>query len=354
MENTSLADESNVTTNGSDNYFNIQASTFYTSVAAFSVTEKAQLYAFVAVCPLALLLNTLCTAIFLRLKLHKTLSGLHLTCISVIDNLAILGIFTFAVNVQTHVSFPNVMTVNKYVCKLLFGVGAFALNSSSLLQTSLIVQRCISIYCPLKKRVCQTFIGIYFLISLAVGSLWYHTATYLNINGVKICAVDNKIFSGAWYFMLQNILYYGARNGVSSGLSVICTALIAFNLLKFRRRRVAVTMGQNAERQFAISLTLFFVSFVFVTAKIFELVVGRIIAYHWQKGVVTKVYENAIAALPIAQLFLVVNHSTNFFICLVFLQDFREYLVEMFEFCCENRLCKATQETSSGEENQGL
>lgn len=323
-----------------ESFETFQADALYSQIPALLITEKIQLYCYFIIVPLGFVLNCLCTVIFYKTKAYKTPTGLHITCISVTDNIALLGIFVTSVGIHVDETFPDILITNKYVCKLVYGVATFGLNISSLLLTSATIERCISVSFPLKiKSVNMLFftkicITLYFIVSLVFGGLWYYSITYIKIFDEIVCTLNFEIYNLQWFAVLQNIIYYGFANGVSSAICLFCTTVIAFHLYKAKRHRLALTnentITQNS-KEFRISLMLFIIATIFVTSKTIELIIDRTLAYHWERNLVTQLYKNVAAAYPISLLLLAINHSVNFLIYLGFLKDFRKCCLLLFQ-----------------------
>ncbi len=328
--------------NGSEESTKFQANqTLNGGQSTLSIIRKFQLFALLVISPVGIILNVFCTRIFYKLKMYKAATGLHMTCISVTDNLAILGIFIFAVNIQNNHSLPipNIMTQNKHFCKFFFALGAFAMNASSLLLTSCAVQRCISIYFPLKTKqwnmfvVSKYLIATYMFVSLAVGALRFYAARFDEMPNRTMCTVDFLTFNHSWVAATQRVLYFVISNGVTSALTLICTVMIAINLFKSKRQRDSMTSttSNSVKKEFFITLMLFTVCVVYVSAKMFELTMQSLLVFHRNRNVAPNTLRNMLAFISVAQLLLAVNHSINFFVYFIFLKDFKAYVVSTFQ-----------------------
>ena len=57
------------------------------------VMFKVELYCFLVIIPLGIFLNFLCFIIFLKSKMYKTATGIHVTYLAIADNVVFYGVF---------------------------------------------------------------------------------------------------------------------------------------------------------------------------------------------------------------------------------------------------------------------
>ncbi len=297
---------------------------------AAELTEKIQTFGSLLVIPIGLILNSVCSLLFHKLRMHRTATGLHLTAISLSDNLTLFSFAAYNINLQAAGLISN-MDVSNYLCKISFSLVKFSVGISNFLLASATCERYISIAFPLKVKswnllyVTKVLIGLYFAVSLPLGGLWVYGSIFRMRNTTRVCFIDPRLTSKLWFKLIDTTFYFGLSNAACSAVILIFTILIAYKLFTFRRlRNTMTTTVSGSKQEFRISLMLFIIAFLFVVVKIADLAVNQVLAYH------RSAHLTAVSVYRIISLLIIMNHCINFFVYVVFLEDFRRSFVSLF------------------------
>ncbi len=121
--------------------------------------------------------------------------------------------------------------------------------------------------------------------------------------------------------------------GVCPLLTFIFTLLIASQL--YKQRKVRNTLGQGSQtnskyNEFRISVMLFVIACMFLLSKIFQTTVWYLLVYSSKTSVH---FERVSVASHYARILLVLNHSLNSLVCIIFMKSFRKAFVSII--CCK-------------------
>ena len=122
-------------------------------------------------------------------------------------------------------------------------------------------------------------------------------------------------------------------NGICGGLVLLFTILIASLLFKSKQFRNKITQSSvkdRSDQESKITVMLFIVACLFILTKIPEIVIVQIIISYTGKSV-DQHNINAMAAWPVTNVLLIINHSVNFVIYVVFFKKFKEVSMRIFK-----------------------
>ena len=299
--------------------------------------DQVRLYGNVILIPTGFILNILSLIIFYKIKRHKSATGSHIMCMAVADNFALLGVLLIQNNSFLDDKWlPRIRDLNNFFCKgSLMIVNGGALWSGLLLATATIERFCCIAY-PLKVKTWNllTFSKIFNMVSFFlsfglnglvgydnyIGQDFNHTVCIYVEKGIGVLSdqIINSVFS---YIII-------------TGVILIFTIAVAVQLRRTRKDRK--TLSQNiairSNREFVITTMLFAIACLFLATRLPMVVVFQVSVYFSTNGrqVGIKTLQLINAAYYSAQLLLVINHSVNFVIYIVFFQEFRTQFVSFF------------------------
>ena len=296
---------------------------------ALRITEMIDLYAEFVLVPLGVLFNLISLFIFCRNRMYSSAIGIHLKCIAIADTLVITTILISKLRDSDLIHMDlSLCTINVF----LMSVGV---PWSGLLLSSATIERFVSIAFALKvkswnlfriSKICNI---VYFAFSVSF------SAVGTKINGDFICGLVAESSELAKYFNFigNSILLFGFL-----GVTLTFTILIAIFLFLHSRRRRAMVQGHEnkSNKEFQISLMLFTVAVLFTILR-FPRLASFLIRYFYgsKRQFNHKLFINTVIAWPITNLLLVINHSLNFVIYVIFLKSFRDQLRALIQ-CHKN------------------
>ena len=280
--------------------------------------------------PLGIIFNFISLVIFLRFNTYRTPTGLHLKWIAIADTIVIVGSLIFKIREsKKYIDVPEYMVTNGIFCKVNLFVLSMGISLSGMLLVSATIERFVSIAFPLKVKswnlmgTTRILITVYLVTCLGC-------ATGAALTSDLTCGLTKTPSKTAqlWNIISSSILFVGF-----TGLTFIFTSLIAIFLFINSRKRSYLSQSNNRQsnKEFQISLMLFAVAFLFTILRIPRLSMYQIRLYYSSKGLFNNThFIDALKYWPIAKLLVVVNHSINFVIYMIFIQNFRQAFVKMF------------------------
>ncbi len=175
------------------------------------IANNIRIYTSMSIIPIGLLLNLLTVVLFLKIRIHKTATGLHLLCLAVSEFFLLLGLgmsVPWPLRIKHfHVSFCMIM--NFFISSQQTWAG--------FLLVSMTIERYLSIIFPLKvnswnlKRVSKVsflvfaillFLAVFWETSLLLGGLWteelscvkiiYWFLKYIHLHSSRVWLVPNS------------------------------------------------------------------------------------------------------------------------------------------------------------------
>ncbi len=300
--------------------------------------------------PLGIILNLLTISIFVKLKTHKTSTGLHLVCLAFSEALLLLGFGMSRLWVQKisnlHVSyciFKNFLSASQQIW-------------SGLLLVAMTIERYISIAFLLKvkswnlKRISKILISIFAILSCLLGGMSAARRVVDRRRVPNICGNNPNLMELS---EISNTLIYTILGfGLCPILTFIFTVLIAYQLFKQKRARNAMVQDDQSNnnsnsKEFTITLMLFLVASLFLVSKFVQVTVWYIRNYSYRDSIL---FQHAAIAFNFARLLVIINHSANSVIYIIFFENFRKALLALL--CCRSQSMEETQRDNNGNREQ--
>ena len=310
------------------------------SPANTDIMEHIEIYGITFLVPVGLILNMASLLVFCKSDNYSTSVGLHLKCLAVADSLLILA--QFLVTADDHweemIGIPAISTTNDFFCKIgnyLFIVGYL---TSPFVLASATVERFLCITYPLKIKqwninlITKILMGLFFLLSFSVATiaLFAFKVQPDPFDKEFACMVLPK-YEALWNRV--NIATISViANLVCGNLIFMFSILIAVCLFKQKRKRMDMgnSSSEISKKEAKITLMLLIVSIMFVLLRYPKVTIEVImttvnpslgaILFHWSRAM---------------NVLVVLNHSINFIIYIIFLKPFRQKFIEMF-ICCRS------------------
>ncbi len=299
----------------------------------WNISNNIQGYTLMITIPIGIVLNVLTIFTFLKIKFNKTTAGIHLLCLAISEVLLLVG---FGISWHWPYKFNFTHTV---FCMIENFLVLSQQTWSSLLMVTLTVERFFAITFPLKfkkwnaKRISKVSIVCFAIVSCIFGCLSAARTTLFEAKDHNRCKhnPDFEELNNFFDSVATRILLYGS----CPVLTFIFTVLIANQL--YKQRKVRNTMVQEGpsvakHKEFMITLMLFLVACMFLISKIFQTTIWYLLV-HVSKSSVH--FKHAAIASHYARIVLVLNHSLNSLVCLIFLKSFRKAFVSLI--CCKWR-----------------
>ncbi len=243
------------------------------------ISNSIRVYTSMSFIPIGMLLNFLTVIVFLKIKTHKTSTGLHLLCLAVSEFFLLLGLsvgMPWPLRIKHfHVSFCMIM--NFFVSSQQTWAG--------FLLVSMTIERYLSITCPFKvkswnlKRISKVSVLIFAILSCILGGL--SAPRWIVDNRTYKCK-NNPSFQELIDFS-NTFTYTVLGFGLCPILTFVFTVLIAHQLYKQKKTRNAMVQeGQannNESKEFIISLMLFLVACMFLISKIIQVTIWYVREY---------------------------------------------------------------------------
>ncbi len=284
--------------------------------------------------PIGIVFNFISVATFLKIRIWKTSTGLHLVCLALSECLLLVGYaiplpWPYRIN-NFHVSF----------CIIRNFIVSSQQTWNGLLMVSMTIERYISVAFPLKvkswnlKGISKVLISFLGICSLIMGGL-SGARRSVNSNKVPHQCRNNQNLVEITY--VSNMFTYTVVGyGLAPVLTFLFTVLIAHQLHKQRKaRKVMIQEGQsNNNKEFTITAMLFLVACLYLVSKIFFVVTWYVKTYPDRNS---PHFRHASVGYSYARLLIFINHSMNSLVYIIFFKAFREAFVAIL---CFNRNCK--------------
>ena len=297
------------------------------------------LHSNVILVPIGIILNILSFVIFYQIKTHKSATGLHLMCMAIADNFALVAIFLNDVPAYSIYSFiPDIHALHNFFCKSI----SIFLNGSvlwcGLLPASATVERfiCVSFALKVKSwnllKLSKLLLIAYFLLSFCLNIL-YLAHHIVNVYNVKTCIV----FPDGTGYLTDLIVNGILSNVVVLSVILFFTVAIAIHLYRYKKQRndLSQNISNGENKEFMITAMLFTVACLFLVTKIPIVIVSEI-----GKNIQPEdysdfeIFRHLLVALVIGTLLRVISNSTNLIIYVIFFKEFRDTFVDF----CTNRV----------------
>ena len=314
--------------------------------------DRARVYGSAVLIPSGIILNFLSFIIFYKLKKYKSAPGSHIMCMAIADNCALLGILVVeSYNFSKPQRKPCIADLNIVLCKL----GTIFLNAGPLWSGVLLASATVEIYCciafPLKikswnlTKISKFLNIIYFFASFGLNIPVGYEIYLEKENNETIC-----VFPFGGITELSDHIVNGILSHIIVTMVIlIFTVAIAVHLKKMKNNRKSPSQNMviRSSKEFVITTMLFVVACLFLVTRLPIVIVFEITRYFDYTGDVdVKPWQLLKASLSSAALLLVINHSTNFVIYMIFFKEFRDKFVAMVT-CKQNNNDMALRRSST-------
>ena len=297
--------------------------------------DQVRLYGNVILIPTGFILNVLSFIIFYKIKRHKSATGSHIMCMAVADNFALLGVLLLQKNTFFDDKWlPRIHDLSSVLCKsseMIVNGGALW---SGLLLASATIERFCCIAYPMKMKTWNllTFSKIFnvmtFFLSFGLNILvGYHNYIGQEFNKTVCLTSDTPL-----ELLSDQIINTFFSHIVITSVILIFTIAMAVQLRRARKDRKTLSqdIAIRSNKEFVITTMLFAIACLFLATRLPVVVVYQIALHYSTKQVDIKFLQLLNAAYYSAILLLVINHSMNFVIYIVFFQEFRTQFVSFF------------------------
>ena len=316
------------------------------------ITLQFELYSDLILVPIGFILNIWTFWTFYKMRTYQSAPGLHLMFIAIADTVTIIGIFFFRSNTwRKYINIPYFMNTHIILCKGIPLVASLGTIWRGLLLLSATVERFISIAFALKVkswnllRVSKILIIVHLLISTSLSVVWVYFLELIEMYETTLCNVDVKYQN--IYYEVDTLIFAVFGNGVCGGLVLIFTILIATFLFKSKHQRSSMSQSSNkSEKEYRITFMLFLVACLFIFTKLPEIIIVQIGIQYADNRLRDQLYANAMIAAPVTNVLLILNHSVNFVIYLIFFKTFRE--------SCAIDLCKSERKINNNRSSRTM
>ncbi len=296
------------------------------------ISSDIKEYSFMVIIPVGIVFNFITIPTFIKIKMYKTSTGLHLVCLALAE-------FLLLISCGLYWGRSYKFNYTKYIhCFLEYMTTTSLQTWSGFLMVSTTVERFVAVAFPMKVKIwnlkifSKASISCFALVSLVLGGMAAATGTLVKGKELNTCGINldfeeqNPIFSA---FITNTTPVLGVCQPL---LTFIFTVLIATQLYKQKKARntmVQERSDHNSKKEFTITLMLFAVACMFLISKIFYMMTWFIFKYsrqnspHSQQAIISNFY---------AQIIVIINHSVNSLVYVLFFKTFREGMKSVF-FC---------------------
>ena len=289
------------------------------------------MYGYLIVVPLGLIFNILSIKVFSKWK--QTSNTLHLICLAIADSVIILSSFSLRTDIYwtDKVNIPSFTIQNVWVCKLSIYLLSAGFLSSGLILASATIERFLCITFPLKiklwnlKKISKALLLVYFLLALGLSVYLIFVMEVIEFPDKKRCFYSNQYVYDLMFKITQTVL----SNSLCGGTIFIFTIFIAVSLFREKRRRRKLFKGTYSHKEFQITFMLLMVTCLFIALRLPLIIMQELFLYH------SSLTPNLLIWWPLVNFLVVLNHSINFVVYIIFLNAFRSSFVELF--LCEKK-----------------
>ena len=208
---------------------------------------------------------------------------------------------------------------------------------SGTLLASATVERFLAIAFPLKVKCCNIYqkskilMGIYFMLSVMLCSYGVPCYEFKSIDGINVCTPSSK-FEDMCY--IGDIVVIGViANGVCFTMILVFTILTSIYFYKYKQKRADLGTRKDIWREMRITLMLFMVVALFVILRTGDIITYIFSVYSENHKIPKRIIDTFQGIFPVFILLSNINHSINFVVYVIFLEDFRKTFVGMFSCC---------------------
>ena len=308
------------------------------SNSLFDVIAQVEMYSDLVIVPMGIFVNFLSIAIFVKSRMAWTSVGLHLMYLAVADNLVLVSGFIGSTKTwHMFINIPDLWSSNIITCSGTYLSINVGFTWSGVLLTSATVERFLAIAVPLHVKCWNIYhkskilMGIYFILSLMLCSYGVPCFEMISMDGTNICTPSS---------MFEDMCYIGDMIVIGVIANVLCfTVILVFTILttislhKYKQKRADLGTLKDTGREIRMTLMLVMVAVLFVVLRAGDIIIYFLYVYSESHRLHETIIDTIHGIFPVFILLSNINHSINFIVYVIFLEDFRKTFVGMFSCC---------------------
>ena len=303
-------------------------------------SEQIRVYGSIILIPTGIILNILSFIIFYKIKKYKSAPGSHIMCMAIADNCALLGIAAVEhFNFNGHQTIPSIEDINLVLCKgstVLLNAGPLW---SGVLLASATVERYCCIAYPLKiktwnfNKISKILNIMYFFVSFALNIPVGYDLHFETLYNETYC-----IFPLGGITEIADLVVNGVLSHVRVTLVILiftCAMAIHLKKMKNNQKTLSQNMVIRSSKEFVITTMLFAVACLFLVTRLPIVIVFEASRYlDTTENFDLKSWQLVAVSWNSAIVLLVINHSANFVIYIIFFKEFRNKFIAIVT--CKN------------------
>ena len=298
------------------------------------------MYFSLVIIPIGFILNSFCLIIFVKTRIFKSATGIHLTCMAVADNVILVALFLYSTeDWSQHSGLPNFRNYGFFSCTGSHFAGAAGLLWSGMLLASATIERFLAVAIPFKVKTWDLYrkskmlMFVYFVIACILTGYEFlcYSMQILPSSETEECLYSKKYAKICRIF--DTVVNSVLSNGICFCLILVFSVLTSFFL--WRAKAVRIQLNQSGESEsnmeFQVTLMLVTVAFAFLVFRIPEMVLYQMRRNFKAENTTNSASENAESLHPVFLVLVLFNHSVNFLIYVTFLETFRKTFPRLFK-----------------------
>ena len=245
------------------------------------IAARVAMYISFVIMPGGFLLNSVCLVIFVKSRIAKSATGIHLAFIAVADNVILVSLFLYNTKYWSeYTNIPNLRNYGFILCTGPHFAAAVGLLWTGILLASATIERFASVAFPLKVKMWNlykksTIMMVVYFVSACILTgyeLLCYTMKTVFPNDEAECVYSEKYAKVCNIF--DTIVNSVLSNGICFCLILIFTVLTSIFLHRAKRMRPQLGQKTNSEtnREFQITLMLVVVAILFLIFRIPEMI----------------------------------------------------------------------------------
>ena len=308
------------------------------SNSVFAVIAQVEMYSDLVIAPMGIFVNFLSIAIFVKSRMAWTSVGLHLMYLAVADNLVLVSGFIGSTQTwHMFINIPDLWSSNIITCSGTYLSINVGFTWSGALLASATVERFLAIAVPLNVKCWNIYhkskilMAIYFILSLMLCSYGVPCHEMISMDGTNVCEPSSK-FKDMCY--IGDMIVIGViANGVCFTMILVFTILTTISLHKYKQKRADLGTLKDTGREIRMTLMLVTVAVLFVVLRAGDIITYFLSVYSESHKLPKTIIDTFHGIWPVFILLSNINHSINFIVYVIFLEDFRKTFVRMFSCC---------------------
>ena len=308
------------------------------SNSVFAIITQVGMYSDLVITPMGVFVNFLSIAIFVKSRMAWTSVGLHLMYLAVADNLVLVSGFIGSTKTwHMFINIPDLWSSNIITYSGTYLSINVGFTWSGTLLASATVERFLAIAVPLLVKCWNIYhkskilMGIYFILSLMLCSYGVPCFEMISMDGTNVCTPSSK-FEDMCY--IGDMIVIGViANGLCFTMILVFTILTTISLHKYKQKRADLGTLKDTGREIRITLMLVTVAVLFVVLRAEDIITYFLSVYSESHKLSQTIIDTLHGIWPVFILLSNINHSINFIVYVIFLEDFRKTFAGMFSCC---------------------